>query len=76
LTNKEKKKRTIVAIIAETKGDVLYIEKPLMQRNKVSEITLDMAANMSLITRKNVPNATRVTDRSMRKTSIKKHYKR
>jgi hypothetical protein len=28
LTNKEKKKRTIVAIIAETKGDVLYIEKP------------------------------------------------
>jgi transposase len=43
---------------------LLYIEKiPLMQRNKVSEITLDMAANMSLITKKCFPNATRVTDR-------------
>jgi hypothetical protein len=44
LTNKEAKKRTIVAIIAETKGDVvIYWKNPLMQRNKVSEITLDMA---------------------------------
>jgi hypothetical protein len=31
-----------------------------MQRNKVSEITLDM---VSLITKKCFPNATRVTDR-------------
>lgn len=43
------KKGTIVAMIAGTKADVVIyiIEKiTLKQRNKVSEITLDMAANM------------------------------
>jgi transposase len=68
LTNKaaKGKKGTIVAMIAGTKADVVIsiIEKiPLKQRNKVTEITLDMAANMGLIAKKCFPNATRVTDR-------------
>ncbi|MFN7100856.1 MAG: transposase, partial [Flavobacterium sp.] len=36
---------------------------PLKARNQVTEITLDMAANMGLVARKCFPNATRVTDR-------------
>ena len=68
LTNKaaKGKKGTIIAMIAGTKADVVIsiIEKiPLRQRNKVTEITLDMAANMGLIAKKCFPNATRVTDR-------------
>ena len=68
LTNKaaKGKKGSIVAMIAGTKADVVIsiIEKiPLKQRNKVTEITLDMAANMGLIAKKCFPNATRVTDR-------------
>jgi hypothetical protein len=52
LTNKAakgKKKGTIVAMIAGTKAQavIAIIEKiPLKLRNTVSEITLDMAANM------------------------------
>jgi len=36
---------------------------PLKQRNKVKEVTLDMAANMGLIVKKSFPNATLVIDR-------------
>jgi transposase len=68
LTNKagKGKKGTIVAMIAGTKADtvIAIIEKiPLKARNQVTEITLDMAANMGLIAKKCFPNATRVTDR-------------
>lgn len=53
-------------MIAGTKADtvIAIIEKiPLKARNQVTEITLDMAANMGLIAKKCFPNATRVTDR-------------
>jgi transposase len=68
LTNKagKGKKGSIVAMIAGTKTDVLisFIEKiPLKQRNQVTEITLDMAANMGLIAKNFFPNAIQVTDR-------------
>ena len=68
LTNKagKGKKGTIVAMIAGTKADtvITIIEKiPIKQRNHVTEITLDMAANMGLIAKKCFPNAIRVTDR-------------
>ena len=68
LTNKagKGKKGTIVAMIAGTKAEtvITIIEKiPLKLRNSVTEITLDMAANMGLIAKKCFPNATRVTDR-------------
>jgi transposase len=63
LTNKvaKGKKGTIVAMIAGTKAQavIAVIEKlPLKLRNTVSEITLDMAANMGLIAKKCFPNAT------------------
>ena len=68
MTNKaaKEKKGAIVAMVAGTKAEtvIAIIEKiPLKVRNKVTEITLDMAANMGLITKKCFPNATRVTDR-------------
>jgi transposase len=68
LTNKASKgkKGTIVAMIALTKPQIVIaiIEKtPLKLQNTVSEITLDMAANMGLIAKKCFPNATRVADR-------------
>ena len=68
LTNKaaKGKKGSIVAMIAGTKADAVIsiIEKiPLKARNQVTEITLDMAANMGLVAKKCFPNATRVTDR-------------
>jgi transposase len=53
-------------MIAGTKAEtvIAIIEKiPLKQRNLIKEVTLDMAGNMSLITKKCFPNATRVTDR-------------
>lgn len=53
-------------MIAGTKADavIAIVEKiSLKQRNQVTEITLDMAANMGLIAKKCFPNATRVTDR-------------
>jgi transposase len=53
-------------MIAGTKAATVIsiIEKvPLKARNQVTEITLDMAANMRLIAKKCFPNATRVTDR-------------
>jgi transposase len=68
LTNKaaKGKKGAIVAMVAGTKAQdvIAIIEKiPLKKRNQVTEITLDMAANMGLIAKKCFPNATRVTDR-------------
>ena len=68
MTNKaaKGKKGTIVEMVAGTKADtvIAIIEKiPLKARNQVTEITLDMAANMGLIAKKCFPNATRVTDR-------------
>ena len=53
-------------MIAGTKADTVMaiIEKiPLKQRNQVTEITLDMAANIGLIAKKCFQNAKRVTDR-------------
>ena len=68
VTNKAGKgrKRTIVAMVAGTKAEtvVAILEKtPLKLRNSVTEITLDMAANMRLIAKKCFSNAVRVTDR-------------
>ena len=68
LTNKagKGKKGSIVAMIAGTKANavIAIIERiPLKQRNQVTEITLDMAANMGLIAKKCFPNAIQVTDR-------------
>jgi hypothetical protein len=46
-------------MIAGTKADtVTIIEKSLSKRNQVTEITLDMAANMGLVLKKCFPNAT------------------
>ena len=53
-------------MIAGTKAVTIIaiLEKiPLKARNQVTEITLDMAANMGLVAKKCFPNATRVTDR-------------
>ncbi len=55
-----------MAIVRGTKADVVtkILQKiPLKQRNKVEEITLDMAGNMGLIVKKSFPNATLVIDR-------------
>ena len=53
-------------MIAGTKADtvIAIIEKiSLKQRNQVTEITLDMVANIGIIAKKCFPNATRVIDR-------------
>ena len=68
VTNKAGKGRkgTIVAMIAGNKAEtvIAILEKiPLKLRNSVTEITLDMAANMGLIAKKCFSNAVRVTDR-------------
>lgn len=68
LTNKSAKGKsgTIVAIVAGTSSEkVLDIlqKLPLRQRNKVEEITLDMAASMNIIAKRCFPNAVLVTDR-------------
>ena len=68
VTNKAGKGRkgTIVAMIAGTKAEtvIAILEKiPLKLRNSVTEITLDMAANMGLIAKKCFSNAVRVTYR-------------
>ena len=55
-----------MAIVAGTSSEkVLEILKqlPLRLRNKVEEITLDMAGSMNLIAKRCFPNATLVTDR-------------
>lgn len=68
LTNKEAKgqKGTIVAMIKGTQSEKVraVLEKiPLRKRNKVKEVTLDMAANMETIARHSFPKAKLVTDR-------------
>jgi len=68
LTNKKAKgkKGAIIAVIEGTKADniITVLSKiPLKQRNKVKEITRDMAANMQLIAKRSFPNAILLTDR-------------
>ncbi|WP_460974161.1 ISAon1 family transposase, partial [Spirosoma migulaei] len=68
LTNKAAKggSGSIVAIVAGTKAETVIEvlrQLPQRQRNKVVEITLDMAGNMGLIAKKCFPKATQVTDR-------------
>lgn len=68
ITNKKAKGKagSIVAIIKGTKAEniIQILQKiPLTQRNKVEEVTLDMAPNMELIVKKSFPGATLVTDR-------------
>jgi transposase len=68
VTNKSAKgkKGTIVAILKGTQSESII---PMLSRlsvkarNKVREITLDLAGNMGLIARKCFPNAIRVIDR-------------
>ena len=67
-TNKDAKgkKGAIVAMVKGTKADAvikLLHKIPLKQRNKVKEVTLDMAGNMGLIVKNSFPNATLVIDR-------------
>ena len=68
VTNKAAKGRkgSIVAIVYGTMSDdvikvLTKIKQPL--RNKVKEVTLDMAANMGLIVKRCFPKASQVTDR-------------
>jgi transposase len=73
LTNKTAKgqKGSIVAIIAGTKAETaieILRKIPEKLRKKVTEITLDMASNMGLIAKKCFPQATQVTDRSLRRS--------
>jgi len=68
ITNKaaKGKKGSIVAIVAGTKAEAVISvlhRIPEKERKKVSEITLDMAGNMELITKRSFPMAVRVTDR-------------
>lgn len=68
LTNKKAKGKagSIVAIIAGTKAEqvIQYLYKiPSAKRNKVKEITLDMANTMKLIVKRCFPKAMQVTDR-------------
>lgn len=68
VTNKDAhgKKGTIVAILNGTKSDNIIPvlqQIPLRLRNKVQEITLDLAGNMALIAKKCFPNAVQVIDR-------------
>lgn len=68
VTNKQAKgkKGTLVAIMEGTKSEniiSLLNQIPLRQRNKVKEITLDLAGNMALIAKKCFPNASQVIDR-------------
>ncbi|MGV3509030.1 MAG: ISAon1 family transposase [Sphingobacteriaceae bacterium] len=68
VTNKQAKgkKGTLVAIMEGTKSEniiPLLQRIPLRKRNKVQEVTLDLAGNMSLITKKCFPNASQVIDR-------------
>lgn len=68
VTNKiaKGKKGAIVAMIKGTKADTIIkiLSKiPVKKRNKVEEVTLDMAANMGLIVKRSFINAVRVIDR-------------
>lgn len=68
LTNKDAKgkKGAIVAMIEGTTSDyIIDILRKIPQalRNRVSEITLDMASSMNLIAKRSFPNAEQVIDR-------------
>ncbi|SEB85442.1 Transposase [Tenacibaculum sp. MAR_2009_124] len=68
VTNKKAKGKagSIVAIIAGTKAEDVsgkLLKIPNSKRNKVKEITLDMANTMKLIAKTCFPKATQVTDR-------------
>lgn len=68
VTNKQArgKKGTIVAILNGTKSEDIIpvlMKIPARIRNKVQEITLDLAGNMALIAKRCFPNAVQVIDR-------------
>lgn len=68
VTNKEAKggKKAIVAMIRGTQAEQIAaaLERiPVRKRNKVKEVTMDMAANMIKAIRRSFPNAERVIDR-------------
>jgi len=68
LTNKSAKgkKGSIVAMVKGTKAeDVITIlnKLPESKKNKVTEVTLDMAGNMALIIKRSFPKASLVIDR-------------
>lgn len=68
MTNKKAKgkKGTLVAMVRGTRAEAVTIilqKIPLKLRNKVKEVTLDMAGNMGLITKQSFPNAVQVIDR-------------
>lgn len=68
LTNKKAKgkKGAIIAMVKSTKAEAVIkiLRKiPLKKRNKVKEVTLDMARNMGLIVKKSFPKAKQVIDR-------------
>lgn len=68
VTNKQAKgkKGTIVAILKGTKSETIIpiLQKiPARIRNKVREITLDLAGSMALISKKCFPHAVQVIDR-------------
>lgn len=68
VTNKEAKgnKKAIVAMVKGTQSEqiITILEKiPLRLRNKVKEVTMDMAANMIKAIRRCFSNAVRVVDR-------------
>lgn len=68
VTNKEAKggKKAIVAMVKGTQAEhiITALERiPTRKRNKVKEVTMDMAANMMKAIRRSFPNAIRVLDR-------------
>ncbi len=68
VTNKEAKggKKAIVAMLKGTQAEQIMavLERiPARKRNKVTEVTMDMAANMIKAIRRCFPNAERVIDR-------------
>lgn len=68
LTNKKAKgkKGAIVAMVQGTKAESInkILQKiPVSKRNKVKEVTLDMAGNMGLIVKSSFPKASLVIDR-------------
>lgn len=75
VTNKSAKGRkiAIVAIIKDIAGETIikHLQKiSFSKRKKVLEITLDMASNMELITKRSFPRASLDTDRfHVQKTS-------
>jgi transposase len=68
VTNKaaKGKKGTLVALVPLTIAETvirILLKIPIGKRNKVKEVTLDMAGNMGLIVKNSFPKATRVIDR-------------